>query len=142
MIAAAKQTAGGKDAHIKNTDTALCAEKSLTVNESNTAAAAKSGSLAVLGTPFMLALMEEATCAAAAPLLEEGETTVGTAVSITHDRASGIGERITARAVLKEAQGRRLVFEVSAENEKGEKIGGGTIERFAVDEKRFMAKLG
>ena len=32
------------------------------VNTTNTAIAAESGSLPVLGTPFMLALMEKATC--------------------------------------------------------------------------------
>ena len=34
------------------------------VNTTNTAIAAESGSLPVLGTPFMLALMEKATCEA------------------------------------------------------------------------------
>lgn len=36
------------------------------VNTTNTAIAAESGSLPVLGTPFMLALMEKATCEAVA----------------------------------------------------------------------------
>ena len=46
------------------------------VNTTNTAIAAESGSLPVLGTPFMLALMEKATCEAVADLLEDDETTV------------------------------------------------------------------
>ena len=46
------------------------------VNTTNTAIAAESGSLPVLGTPFMLALMEKATCEAVADLLVDDETTV------------------------------------------------------------------
>ena len=61
------------------------------VNTTNTAIAAESGSLPVLGTPFMLALMEKATCEAVADLLEDDETTVGTAMNITHIKASAIG---------------------------------------------------
>lgn len=38
--------------------------------------------------------------------------------------------------------GRKLVFAVEAENEKGDAVGSGTIERFAVLSERFMAKLG
>ena len=48
------------------------------------------------GTPYMIALMENATCAAVEPYLEEGETTVGTRIDVTHDRASKTGETITA----------------------------------------------
>ena len=38
------------------------ASVSLEVTDDNTAVAAGSGSLRVLGTPFMIALMEKATC--------------------------------------------------------------------------------
>lgn len=75
------------------------------VNTTNTAIAAESGSLPVLGTPFMLALMEKATCEAVADLLEDDETTVGTAMNITHIKASAIGEVITAKATLTEVDG-------------------------------------
>ena len=80
------------------------------VNTTNTAIAAESGSLPVLGTPFMLALMEKATCEAVADLLEDDETTVGTAMNITHIKASAIGEVITAKAILTEVDGRKLTF--------------------------------
>lgn len=44
------------------------------VNSTNTAVAAQSGSLQVFGTPFMIALMEKATCAAVVDILDDGET--------------------------------------------------------------------
>lgn len=127
---------------MKEIKTGAFAEKSLVVSKENTAVAAGSGSLSVLGTPFMIALMEGATCDAVSPYLEQGETTVGTSINVTHDRASGVGEKITARAEITEVSGRKITFAVEAKNEKGEKIGGGTIERFAVISERFMAKLG
>lgn len=60
------------------------ASASVKVSAENCAAAIKSGSLPVFSTPMMLTLMEEATCLAAAQLLDDGETTVGTAVRLTH----------------------------------------------------------
>ena len=70
------------------------------VNSTNTAVAVGSGSLPVYATPMMIALMEEATCNAVAPLLEEGETTVGTKISVSHDKASGTGTTVPAYAAL------------------------------------------
>lgn len=116
------------------------AKESLAVSEKNTAVSAESGSLEVLGTPFLIALMEKATCKAAEPFLEDGETTVGTSVCITHDRASVIGEVITAKAQITGTDGRKTVFSVSAQNERGETVGKGTIERFTVFKEKFMKK--
>ena len=112
-----------------------------TVDSSNTARAVKSGSLDVFATPMMLALMEEATCIACAPLLDEGETTVGTCVSVTHDKASGLGAVITAYAVLENVDGRRLTFSVQAKDENDNIIGKGTIERFIVITDKFMKRV-
>lgn len=111
------------------------------VNSTNTAVAAGSGSLPVFATPMMIALMEEATCNAVAPLLEEGETTVGTKISVTHDKASATGAAVTAFASLDAVDGRRLVFSVSAKDDKGDVIGKGTIERFVVRSDKFMKRV-
>lgn len=112
-----------------------------TVDAENTAMKVGSGSLSVFATPMMIALMEKATCNAASPLLDEGETTVGTSVNITHNKASAVGEVITATAKLSEVDGRRLVFAVSARNEADEVIGSGKIERFVVLADKFMKKV-
>ena len=111
------------------------------VNSTNTAIAAQSGSLPVFGTPFMIALMEKATCMAISDFLEGDETTVGTAINVTHDKQSGVGTVVIAYATLKEAQGRKLIFDVKACEEDGTVIGKGTIERFVVDSVRFMKKV-
>ena len=111
------------------------------VNSTNTAIAAQSGSLPVFGTPFMIALMEKATCTAISDFLEGDETTVGTSINVSHDKASGVGTVVIAYAKLKETQGRKLIFDVKACEEDGAVIGKGTIERFVVDSNRFMKKV-
>ncbi len=99
-----------------------------------------SGNLAVLATPAMCALMENAAMMAVAPRLEAGQTTVGTALNIEHLRATPIGKTVTATAVLTEVDGRKLSFNIAARDEKGI-IGEGTHTRFVVDRERFMDKL-
>lgn len=111
------------------------------VNSTNTAIAAGSGSLSVFGTPFMIGLMEKATCNACIDLLEENETTVGISIDVTHDKASGLGTTIVAHATLVDVQGRKLVFDVDAVDDKGEIVGKGTICRFVVLVDKFMKRV-
>ena len=99
-----------------------------------------SGDLAVLATPAMCALMENAAMLAVAPYLEAEQTTVGTALNIEHLRATKVGEVITATAVLTEINGRELKFNIAARDEVGI-IGEGTHTRFIVNRKKFMSKL-
>ena len=80
------------------------AEATTIVNPTNTAITAGSGTLPVLGTPFMIALMEKATCNAVFDFLEEDETTVGTGVNISHSKASGIGTVISSKSGCSEMQ--------------------------------------
>ena len=108
-------------------------------DESNTAAAVGSGILKVFATPMMIALMEKAACDGVAPYLEEGEGTVGISVNITHDSATPVGMKVTARAELTEVDGRKLTFKVEAFDEAG-RIGGGMHERFIIKNERFQAK--
>ncbi len=127
---------------MKNLGRELKAQAYTDVHSQNTAEYVKSGSLPVFATPMMIALMEQATCAACEPLLDEGETTVGTKINISHKKASPVGAVITAYASLKEIDGRRLVFSVSAKDDNGDIIGSGTIERFVVITDKFMKKVG
>ena len=99
-----------------------------------------SGDLAVLATPAMCALMENAAMMAVTTHLEEGQTTVGTALNIEHSRATKVGEVITATAVLTEINGRELQFNIAARDEVGV-IGEGTHTRFIVNREKFMSKL-
>ena len=126
---------------MKDIQSKAYAEVSVEVGEDNTAVAIGSGSLEVFGTPCMIALMEKATVNAVAPFLENDETTVGTQINVSHCKASAVGTVITARAQLREAQGRKLVFDVSALDDTGAVIGEGSIERFVVFAEKFMSKF-
>ena len=99
-----------------------------------------SGDLAVLATPAMCALMENAAMMAVATKLEEGQTTVGTALNIEHIKATKVGDTVTATAVLTEINGRELKFNIAARDEVS-LIGEGTHTRFIVNREKFMAKL-
>ncbi|MDE5604974.1 MAG: hypothetical protein K2I73_05275 [Eubacterium sp.] len=118
------------------------AETTTIVNSTNTAVSVGSGTLPVFGTPFMIALMEKATTNAVFDFLEDDETTVGTGIHIVHIKASGIGSVISAKAVVKEVDGRKITFDVVAKDNDEEIIGKGTIERFVVNGNRFMEKVG
>lgn len=126
---------------MKEIITGTFATVSTKVDETNTAKAAKSGSLNVFATPFMIALMEEATCKAVSQFLENDETTVGTNINVSHSKASGLGENITAKATIAEVDGRRITFDVSATDESENVIGSGKIERFVVNSEKFMKKV-
>jgi fluoroacetyl-CoA thioesterase len=118
----------------------LRGEASLVVGEAETAATLGAGGVHVLATPMMISLMENAAWRAVQPELPEGETTVGTVVNIRHLAATPIGRPVTAAAELIEVDGRRLVFRVTAHDDR-QLIGEGTHERFRVVLDRFLARL-
>lgn len=120
-------------------ETGIIGQEELVVNETNTAEALGSGSLAVFATPAMIALMEKTARLSVAPFLEDGQSTVGTLVNVKHLSASPVGMKITCRTELKEIDRRRLVFHVECSDEAGI-IGEGEHERFIIDEAKFMAK--
>ena len=109
------------------------------VTESNTAASVGSGSLNVFATPMMAALMEAATVDALAGHLEEGQSSVGTRMDLSHDSATPVGMRVWAEAALTAVEGRALTFTVTAFDEAGP-IGKGTHVRFLIQVEKFMAK--
>jgi len=133
------------------------------VTGGDTAEAMGSGNLPVLATPRLLALAEAATVAAVAPQLADGLTTVGTAVSLEHRKASPLGAEIVVEAELTEVDGRRLVFgfiarpagtdaagtdadDTDADSIDADStdaavvVGAGTVERVVVDGARFLAR--
>ena len=112
----------------------------MTVSEDNTADYIGSGDMAVLATPAMVALMENAAMLAVALRLEEGETTVGSMISTSHLKPSRIGATILATAELTAVEGRKLTFKVAAYD--GETlIGEGEHIRYIVNREKFLAKL-
>lgn len=105
----------------------------------NTAAAVGSGALEVFSTPSMIALMEKASRELVQPYLEEGQSTVGTRLEVSHVAASPIGARIHAESTLIEIDRRMLTFEVKAYAD-GELIGEGRHQRCIIYAERFMEK--
>lgn len=117
----------------------LCREETMTVGINHTARALGSGSLSVLGTPAMTALMEQAATNLAQALLPEGWTSVGTALAIEHVAATPVGARVRAVAHVEAVEGRRLRYAVEAFDEAG-LIGRGTHDRYVVEAGKFLAK--
>ena len=109
------------------------------VSDANTAQAACSGALPVFGTPFMCALMEEAAWKSIAPHLEPGQSTVGTRLNVSHDSATPVGMKVWAESEITQVDGKRLVLNVAAFDERGP-IGQGVHERFIITDERFLAK--
>jgi len=93
-------------------------------------------SVPVLATPAMIAMIEYCCMEATKPYMDEGETTVGAHVCVSHERPTFLGEEYTIHAVLAKIDGRRLTFEVTVANERG-RVSTGTHQRGVVDFTRF-----
>ncbi len=111
-----------------------------TVSESLTASHIGSGTVRVLATPMMIALMEKCCRIAAKPYLEEGQETVGTHVNVSHVSATPVGMQVHIECELVEIDRRKLTFKVSAHDERG-LVGEGLHERFIIDVAKFSEKV-
>ena len=111
----------------------------ITVTGNLTAAAVGSGTLNVYATPAMIALIEETAWKSVAPYLEEGQSTVGTRLDVSHVAPTPLGMTVRCETELTEVDGRRLVFAVNVYDEAG-LIGKGTHERFIIMSEKFQAK--
>jgi fluoroacetyl-CoA thioesterase len=95
----------------------------------------------VFATGYMVGFIEWACIKAVNPYLDwPDEQTVGTRVDVSHIAATPPGMEVIARVKLVEVDGRRLVFEVEAYDEK-EQISKGRHERFIVNRKKFDDKM-
>lgn len=117
----------------------LRGDAKLTVTPADTARSLGSGEVEVLGTPRVIALCEEATCAAVAGLIDDGCTTVAMRVQLDHVQPTPVGIEVVAEAVLERIEGRRLNFTVSASDRAG-LVAVGKVTRIVVDVDRFMGK--
>lgn len=122
-----------------NLSPGLKAEKTEPVTTDNTARKFGSGAVAVYATPAMVGLMEGACVAIADHLLPETMATVGTDLNIKHLAATPVGMTVRAVAELTGIDGRRLIFNVEAFDNK-EQIGSGTHERYIINTEKFLQK--
>ena len=117
----------------------LKGEARLVVGDADTARALGSGSVDVLGTPRLVALLEEATIDAVEGHLDNGFTTVGMRVQVDHLQPTPVGAEVFAEAYLDRIEGRRITFTVTA-SDSGGLVAAGKVTRVMVDVNRFMSK--
>ena len=125
---------------LSNLRTGMTGSAELLVLPEHTAPRVGSGRVAVLATPVMINLMEAAALAAVEHLLPDGYQSLGIELAIRHFAATPVGMRIVASCVLTAIEGRTLVFEVEASDEK-EPIGGGAHKRVVVNVARFDERV-
>lgn len=90
----------------------------------------------VLATPIMVGLIENTCLSSVLPHLDEGETTVGTHVCVSHTGAARGGEEVRVTCRLATVERRRLTFEVEVHAPSG-RISEGTHQRAVIDTARF-----
>lgn len=112
----------------------------ITVNKSDTASSYGSGNLDVYATPAMTALMENAAMNCVNQELPDGFTTVGIEINVRHLRATPVGVKVRAEAILDKSEGKKLIFKVAAYDDMG-KIGEGIHIRYIVNSEEFIKKI-
>lgn len=90
----------------------------------------------VLSTPSMIQLIELTCLNTVQPHLDNGQTTVGTHVCVSHEAAAVVGETIDIHCRLAEVNRRRLTFETTVTC--GDRtLSTGTHQRAIIDLSRF-----
>ena len=117
----------------------LTGHAEMVVGTRDTAPRVGSGRIAVLATPVMIGLIEEAALAAVEHALPSGMQSLGIRVDVSHIAATPVGMKVFAEARLVEVDGRRLVFDIEARDEI-DLISQGRHERVVVTAERFEAR--
>jgi predicted thioesterase len=117
----------------------LTGSATLDVVADDTAEAFGSGDVPVLGTPRVVALVEQASIAALGSALAATQTSVGMRVQIDHLAPTAVGGAVTADATLEKIEGRRLTFTVSVSDRCG-LVAAGRVTRVVVERERFLSK--
>ena len=116
-------------------------EKKFVVTADQLASRVGSGLVNVFATPAMIAAIENTAAMSVQPELEEGKTTVGISINVSHVAATpeGMEVRIETELVELAVNGKVMTFKVTCYDEAG-LIGEGTHQRAVVDTARFEAK--
>ncbi len=111
------------------------------VTDEITAEKGGSGALRVFGTPFLVALMENAGLEYMARELPEGKSSVGILVSAEHTAPTPVGMEVTVKVTVSNisTNGKIVDFDMEAWDEVGP-IGRGKHQRAVIDIERFMGK--
>ena len=95
---------------------------------------------AVLCTPWLVWFLEHAAREAVLPLLEAGESTVGTLVEIRHLAPTPVGLTVTCLARVVQAEGALISFQLEA-HDGHELIGRGFHKLRVINVDRFAQKV-
>jgi fluoroacetyl-CoA thioesterase len=117
----------------------VCGQVELIVTEGDTAIALGTSDVAVLATPRLVQLCEQATLVALAPHLKAGKTSVGFRIEFTHVAPISVGSTVIATATLERTEGRRLIFNTTVTDSCG-LVAAGKVTRVLVDTAAFMEK--
>ena len=120
-------------------ETGIRGEQSVLVTAANTAKTMGSGTLEVFATPALVALAEKTCWMSVADALGEGNGSVGTKLELEHTAPTPVGMTVTCESELVAVEGRKLTFKVALHDEKGP-VGGGSHERFVINNAKFAAK--
>lgn len=94
----------------------------------------------VLGTPWLIMLLEMTARNLIKRYLEPDFDSVGTHVDVKHLAATPLGMRVTFHAEIVSVDERRVTCRVEAFDEK-EKVAEGMHERFVINVPRFAARV-
>ncbi|MEA2688155.1 MAG: fluoroacetyl-CoA thioesterase [Candidatus Eremiobacteraeota bacterium] len=110
------------------------------VEEWMTAEKAGNKGVAVLSTPMLLQLVEEAAMQCVAPVLDADEITLGTHVDLAHISPTPVGLIVRTEVEVLKVDGRRIEYAFTAFDER-EKIAEGTHERYVTSREKFRERL-
>ena len=94
----------------------------------------------VLSTHRIVLLMEQAARKVIDGRLPADKITVGTMINLRHFAATPLGAKVRAEALLREVEGRKLVFDVVVYDDV-EKVAEGVNERYIVSFDKFLEKV-
>ena len=112
-----------------------------TVSQDVTAEAAGSGGMTVFGTPYLVAMMENAAFRYMQERLPEGKSSVGTMVEVFHNAPTPLDMTVTVTVEVTgiSANGKMVDFRMTAVDDAGP-IGEGRHQRAVIDRARFLTK--
>ena len=95
---------------------------------------------AVLCTPWLIWFLEHAARNALLPLLDAGESTVGTEIEVQHSAATPLGQTVVCTARVVRAEANEVWFQLEARDET-ERIARGFHKLRIISKRRFAARV-
>jgi fluoroacetyl-CoA thioesterase len=121
-------------------ETGLIGRMEITVGREHLASTMGNTGAQVLSTHYVVLIMEQASRNAIQGRLAPGKITVGTGITVRHCAATPLGMKVTAEAVLKKVESRRLTFLVTV-RDPFETLAEGENEQMIISVDKFLEKM-